>query len=87
MITNNKNNKSSVKFGTLGIFVDNIVPICDTSVIITEINGLVANRAYLKISQMDMAESCKVSLRTIKRFEKMEVDSLSLYLNYKEILR
>ncbi len=86
MIIKDKDGYKSGKFGTLGIFTDNIVPIYDTSIIISEINELIGMRKYLKISQEGIAMSCKVSLRTIKRFEKMQVDSLSLYLNYKAIL-
>lgn len=86
MIINNNKLNNGDKFGTLGLFTDKIVPIYDYSIIIEEINDLVEFRKYLKISQEAMAMSCRVSLRTIKRFEKMEVDSLSMYLNYKAIL-
>ena len=42
----------------------------------------VDKRVFNKIPQSDMAEYCKVSVETIKRFENLKCDSLSLYLCY-----
>lgn len=43
-------------------------------------------RVFNKITQKDMASYCNVSLVTIKRFENLEVDKLSLYLKYRHFL-
>lgn len=47
---------------------------------------LVDKRVFNKITQSYMANTCNVSIPTIKRFENLEVDSLSLFMNYKFIL-
>lgn len=44
------------------------------------------NRRFNKITQIDMSKWCKVSIATIKRFEQLQVDSLSLYLKYMYLL-
>ena len=47
---------------------------------------LVDKRVFNKFTQEDLAKLCGVSLPTIKRFENLEVDSLSLFINYKLLL-
>jgi DNA-binding XRE family transcriptional regulator len=76
------NQKKDVK---IGIFTDSLIYECDSAVIIRKINDLVATRIAWKITQQDMADCLKVSLRTIQRWEKLQVDSLTIYLNYKQI--
>ena len=46
----------------------------------------VDKRVFNKFTQKELAEICNVSLPTIKRFENLEVDSLSLFMNYKLLL-
>ena len=84
MKINNLNKKECDKIGT---FTDKLIYECDKSVIISEINELIKIRKAWKISQQELSDCFKVSLRSIQRFEKLEVDSLSLYLNYKEIFK
>lgn len=43
-------------------------------------------RAFNKITQKEIAKMCGVSLPTIKRFENLKVDSLTLFKNYVSIL-
>ncbi len=47
---------------------------------------LVDIRVFNGITQVYMAKTCKVSKETIKRFENLKVNSLSLFINYKFIL-
>lgn len=44
-------------------------------------------RLFNKITQKEMAIKCSVSLRTIQRFEKLEIDSITLFLNYRAHLK
>ena len=72
--------KQGIKSDT---FTDKLIE--DGSYLIQEINHLVKCRKELKITQEEMSWACKVSLPTIKRFESLKVDSLTLFLNYKHI--
>ena len=71
----------------IGLLTDKLIYECDKSVLISDINELISIRKAWKISQQELSDCFKVSLRTIQRFEKLEVDSLSLYLNYKEVFK
>ena len=57
--------------------------IYDTRMIIVQ---CIETRRINKITQNDMAKRCGVSLATIKRFEALKVDSLSLFIKYRYIL-
>jgi DNA-binding XRE family transcriptional regulator len=57
----------------------------DRSILILELCQLIEWRKKYGFSQQDMATNCGVSVSTIKRFEAMKVDSLSLYWNYKQL--
>ena len=54
----------------------------DTKVKILE---CVSKRMYNGITQEDVADMLDVSVSTIKRFESLKVDSLSLYMNYRKL--
>lgn len=64
-------------------FIDKIY--CDSSELIKEMNLIFECRKKSGITQEEMAWNCKVSLSTIKRFESLKIDSLSLYVNYKSV--
>ena len=72
--------KKSVKFET---FADKFKG--DGSILIRKINDLVAMRKQRGYTQEEMSWACGVSTSTIKRFEAMQVDSLTLYFNYKNV--
>ena len=55
----------------------------DTKVLI---QSFVDKRVFNNITQKQMSIDCNVSIITIKRFENLKVDSLSLFLNYQFIL-
>ena len=73
--------------GNAGIKTDTIIDkmYFDSSELIREINTLIECRRKWGHTQEQVAIECGVSIPTIKRFEKLKVDSLSLYLNYKQI--
>ena len=54
----------------------------DTKVKILE---CVSKRMYNGITQEDVAYILDVSVSTIKRFEALKVDSLSLFMNYRKL--
>ena len=47
---------------------------------------LVDKRVFNKITQSYISKTFNVSIATVKRFENLEVDSLSLFMNYKFLL-
>lgn len=73
-------NNQGVKTDT---FLDKVY--CDSSELVKEINHLIKCRKKWGITQEEMSWNCKVSLSTIKRFEALKIDSLSLYVNYKAV--
>jgi DNA-binding XRE family transcriptional regulator len=72
--------KKSIKFDT---FTDKFKG--DGSILIRKINDLVAMRKQRGHTQEEMSWACGVSTSTIKRFEAMQVDSITLYFNYKNV--
>jgi DNA-binding XRE family transcriptional regulator len=73
--------------GNAGIKTDTILDkmYFDSSELVREINTLVERRKKWGHTQKQVANECGVSVPTIKRFEKLKVDSLSLFLNYKQL--
>lgn len=57
----------------------------DGSKLILEINNMVTMRKKWRMTQEYVAQQLGVSISTIKRFESLKVDSLSIFFNYKQI--
>lgn len=65
---------------------NNLLSDSDKKVIHNDILFFIMKRIENKISQTKMSNILGVSLRTLQRFEKFEVNDLILYLNYKYVI-